>query len=74
MLSGRSYWPERAERSNGFQFKRVAGAQDIAPIAGVPSYSPLDGTGSIVRVSEPANSVPSGGQRRGLCEIQEPGK
>lgn len=44
---------------------------DHAPIPNYPDRSPLDAIGSIVRVSEPANSVPFNGQTLDLCEIQE---
>jgi len=53
-----------------FQFKRVL-SEDVAPISGNPVHSPLDATGSILRVSEPANSVTSNSQILELCEIEE---
>jgi hypothetical protein len=58
-----------------FQFTRVSSATpDVAPISGRPRYSPVDASGSILRVSEPANSVASDGTSLDLCEIKEPGK
>jgi hypothetical protein len=45
--------------------------QDVAPISGKPVHSPLDAIGSVLRVSEPANSVDSNGQIPFLCEIEE---
>ena len=56
-----------------FQLNRVD-RTDVAPISGKPVYSPRDATGSILRVSEPANSVASSGETLVLCEIKEPGK
>jgi hypothetical protein len=56
-----------------FQFKR-ASTQDVAPISGKPVRSPLDGRGSILRVSEPANSVTSNNELLKLCEIEEVSK
>jgi hypothetical protein len=44
---------------------------DHDPIPKYPDRSPLDAIGSIVRVSEPANSAPFNGQTLDLCEIQE---
>lgn len=56
-----------------FQLNRVD-RSDVAPISGKPVYSPRDATGSILRISEPANSVASSGETLVLCEIKEPGK
>jgi hypothetical protein len=56
-----------------FEFRRVS-AQDVAPISGKPMYSPLDATGSILRVSEPANSRTSQGELLTICEVEEVAK
>ena len=53
-----------------FEVKRVKN-NDVAPILGTPVRSPQDAIGSIVRVSEPANSAAADGRIPVLCEIVE---